>query len=787
MSASNKIVVVIGDVTLDILIPPQEAPYADRSEPQLAALGGALFVARMLRSALKGKIGSSLVQVDSYEEAPARASQPYQAKWKIKLFHQRPNHVRKEEVPDDVFRCVETPRPTIPFERPACGEKPSELSFTHKTGCDLLVIEDLNPSQGPWARSRSPLHLDNQEVGVEQTSFLLRESEWKPLLDGLSASRRSGYCPRICAMINRHLPDFTNGLWRELVTNHKQWTIVVLYADILRWAGLNISKQVSWERTAQDYLTQLYTDTTLRELGEFQHLVVRFGVTGAIHSYRIGKKDPQRRIHRLYFDPTAGRYGIYRDATVDGDLIGNNSIYVASIVKELCEYMTAQSEEQGDKSCNEYAIAETIGDGIRKAIARSQRHFSAGYGSCLGDVRQFLAKGGFDASLFDQEADGSVAIADERIPLGNLSWNILNQSAEYRLLEVAHSIVTIGLARALNRADPVRGKPAVWAPVVRFESEDGKSGIALVDRREIESYRSVHNMLRAARHPARTRPLSIAVFGPPGSGKSYSIKVLAESAQYSLCDAVLVRNLAEHKSPEVIEEIKRWSVETQTNTLTPLVFLDEFDCVLEGMELGWLKYFLSMMESWESPNRVKKGGEVGGPPIFIFMGGTRFTYREFCGVAGGEKSQEMRFVGAKGPDFVSRLSGHIDIIGPNPTDEYDQAYVIRRALVLRRLLEDRVPIAFKGSQNGFNEWFQEEIIRAMLTVPSYKHGSRSMRAIVDMCVLFGGENGMYVQTSLPTVPQLDMHVDGKEFLSRAHVARAELERERGVSMVLPLR
>ena len=47
-------------------------------------------------------------------------------------------------------------------------------------------------------------------------------------------------------------------------------------------------------------------------------------------------------------------------------------------------------------------------------------------------------------------------------------------------------------------------------------------------------------------------------------------------------------------------------------------------------------------------------------------------------------------ISPKGPDFVSRLSGHIDIIGPNPTDEYDQAYVIRRALILRQILREKL-------------------------------------------------------------------------------------------------
>ena len=54
-----------------------------------------------------------------------------------------------------------------------------------------------------------------------------------------------------------------------------------------------------------------------------------------------------------------------------------------------------------------------------------------------------------------------------------------------------------------------------------------------------------------------------------------------------------------------------------------------------------------------------------------------------------EKSwREFRLL--KGPDFVSRLHGHLDVLGPNPrtdTDCVDVTRPIRRALVLRALLK----------------------------------------------------------------------------------------------------
>ena len=691
-------------------------------------------------------------------------------------------------------------RPTIPITAP-----PKRLTIPDAPVCpspDLVVFEYLNR-----APSKDSTHGD----------------AWTPWLP--KARPALGHCPLVFAMINRELPSFdTDEFWNELWTHHRENTIAFVYADTFRWAGLNISKQVSWERTAQDFLSQLYTDQRLLRFGEFRHTVVRFGVVGAIHSYNIGGHEPKRRVHRLYFDPAAEQYGVFRDAARDGDLIGNQSIFVTSVLQALAHYLCLTPGGGQD----EYRVAETIGDGIKMAILRCQAHVARGYGSDDAKAKRFFCEGGFAQELFARNDPvfmknmvGSTLpgcgshsasylpdrmIADERIPVGSLSWNILNQSAEYRLVEIAHKIVTHGLDRALNRIDGAknsRNRP-VWAPVVKLKGM--RDALELVDRREIEGFRSVHNLLRdvvcaiGSKHSSRTqaqaqdtgprrhRPLSIAVFGPPGSGKSYAVSVLAESA-HERNGSVMARtfNLAAADGLEQFAEAIKWARNQQKFGVTPVVGLDEFDCQFQQEELGWLKHFLRMMEHWESPDERKpKVDRVGDAPILFFMGGTSYTYRDFLRVNSGAKEQELKFARAKGPDFVSRLSGHIDIIGPNPTDEYDQAYVIRRALVLRRALAERIPERFRGRPTTpYSAWFQDEIIRAMLKVSSYRHGSRSIGAIVNMCVPFAGEHGKYVTASLPTIPQLDMHVDGKEFIVRLEEAKNELRHEVQLDRQLP--
>jgi hypothetical protein len=166
------------------------------------------------------------------------------------------------------------------------------------------------------------------------------------------------------------------------------------------------------------------------------------------------------------------------------------------------------------------------------------------------------------------------------------------------------------------------------------------------------------------------------------------------------------------------------------------------------------------MEDWDYKPSSNKGN-----PIFVFAGGTSHTYRDFTREEPSISEQKRAdFVIKKGPDFVSRLRGHINVLGPNPVDEYDQSYVIRRAILLRHLLLERL----------YNEHLEEEdikakispeIVTAMLKVSSFKHGSRSMRAIISMCDKPEGseQNTLYV-AAIPPVSQLNMHVDAKEFI-----------------------
>ena len=188
--------------------------------------------------------------------------------------------------------------------------------------------------------------------------------------------------------------------------------------------------------------------------------------------------------------------------------------------------------------------------------------------------------------------------------------------------------------------------------------------------------------------------------------------------------------------------------------IAPIVFFDEFDAALEKASekssLGWLKFFLAPMEEG-----VYQGASVK-EAILVFAGGTSSTFAEFS--RHSRMSSDplwIQFAEAKGPDFVSRLHGHVDLMGVNPSGPDDDLYLIRRAVFLRstlaRLLDLRPNQVSPVDRN---------LLYAFLHAPKYRHGGRSMRIILELCE----RNGELSKSSIPPVSQLEMHVDGKAFM-----------------------
>jgi hypothetical protein len=535
-----------------------------------------------------------------------------------------------------------------------------------------------------------------------------------------------GADPLVIAKLTR--PLLVGKLWEHLRTRDPDRVVLVLNADHLREAGVNLSRQLSWERTAKDFVWQMACNPWLTPLANARHLVVRFGLDAAIY-YSSG---PQGARACLYFDPNqveggfAGQYG--------GQMQSYADAFVASLAKTL-----ACTDPAGKPAATPSAMAA----GIRVGLAAARQLLRLGYGAAA-DIPAFPSPAIF-APAPETGAFACVAIpgpiATE--PPDPTYWCILKDLPGADLEKLAEDLVRQG------KSDALRG-----VPVGQF------SRLRTADRAEIEGFRSLRNLIDEYLSGTTGRPLSVAVFGSPGSGKSFAVTQVAESVAGGRKIAQLEFNLSQFRSLEDLYRAFHRVRDTVLEGAVPLVFFDEFDSAFEG-ELSWLKYFLAPMQ-----DGVFREGETPHPigrAIFVFAGGTSGSFDEFSRAsAGGDPQAAARFRAVKGPDFVSRLRGYVNILGPNPTDEGDAEYVVRRAMLLRSLIERKAPQLL---DSGSSVRIDAGVLRALLRVPLYKHGARSLEAILDMSLLAG--QSRWDPAALPPAEQLALHVDAELFLRLA--------------------
>ena len=550
-------------------------------------------------------------------------------------------------------------------------------------------------------------------------------------------------------------------LWEHLLRNHSERLVVVITVNDLRLTEVQISRELSWERTAQDLAWELVYNPRVNALSHCAHVVVSFDADGAFllspHP-RVSTdpgSEPAVPRSQLIFDPTTIE-GIWSQA-YPGRMIGYTTCLAAGLARQL---MLSPDKPEVER-------------GIQNGLLAIRKLHREGYGFQGSSDSQHSVV--FPVSLIAEElaepkSSQPFAQVEVQDPVRFLRndgarndnapglapshgyWSILRDRYVGSLGQVARQIVEEGIEEALE-----------GVPIGRF----GK--LTTVDRQEIESFRSIRALVgEYCRQDRAPRPLSIAVFGSPGSGKSFGVTEVASSI---LPDRIkkIDFNLSQFTGPEQLLDAFHQVRDKVLAGLIPLVFWDEFDTTLQGasgtQELGWLRHFLVPMQ-----DGVFQEGQILHPigrAIFVFAGGTSDSMEAF-----NRGSGDPAFRSAKGPDFVSRLRGYVDILGPNSQSGdpvADPHHIIRRAIQLRSLLErDARHLFVSGKLKA-----DSGVLRAFLEIPRYKHGVRSMESLIAMSQLVG--RGQYERSCLPAEEQLNLHVDGRHFLSL--VGQIELEGE----------
>ncbi|MFF8195934.1 hypothetical protein ACF05L_34875 [Streptomyces bobili] len=530
-------------------------------------------------------------------------------------------------------------------------------------------------------------------------------------------------------------------LWQKLSSapRREKQIIPVVTAASLREIGASISRGLSWERSAQDVLSELKRaerspNSALSGLANKKLMVVSFGLSGALIIDRT--KNPSRNLLYFHREYTEGTW----EKSDTGSMFGYTQALTAGIANSLLE-----QKAQGASEEPRIAIARGVQLGLAAMLAIRDLGFEAEQGFDKPGNKRRPGKMILGNACMTEDADRKNQFKSTQVPEPKLgaelpTWSILSRFAPPDSLE------SEAVSVALQGSDRLEG-----VPVARFNK------LITADWHEIEGLRIVQNLISEyISDRTKAKPRSIAVFGRPGDGKSFAVREVVKSL-YPDRGNGLTFNLSQFESVanlvDALHQVRDRALEGEA----PLVFWDEFDSHFQGTPLGWLPYFLSPMQ-----DGAFQQGEIVHPigrAIFVFAGGTYHRYTEFVKRAGKSATN------SKAPDFASRLQGYLDVVGPNSgpgQHEEEAGWMFHRALLLNHFLND-AGIGKKVVENHKEELDVDEgVVRAFLGVKKYNHGARSMHTIVDISRLHRG--GRFGRANLPHKTLLNLHVNADRFL-----------------------
>ncbi|KAI1073208.1 hypothetical protein LB507_010798 [Fusarium sp. FIESC RH6] len=546
-----------------------------------------------------------------------------------------------------------------------------------------------------------------------------------------------------------------------------QRVLIVIDAEDLRAHGFHISRRVSWEKTMEDF--RAHFPEFIKDVHKDLHVIVRLGYEGAIYV-------PPKSSITTYAHARSQFHSYLVPDKIEGDLLRAHNGNIPGIDMAFVAGLTASLVRESNDSLN--AINETqVQAAVDLGLTWSHRIAAVRFCKDSNCIFNYPCPKHFDDEKIKPRL---IAVkAEEMGTDGN--WSLFNRLSDAKN-EVSSDIVTRGSTEWLESS----------VPTARF------GDFLTADRKEIECFRSTAAVIDEYLASPPGKPLSIAVFGSPGAGKSFGVKEVIKTMLPGSKDPIEVNLSLFMSHSELLStfhNIRDMALAGQM----PVVMFDEFDSVFEQQELGWLKYFLAPMQDGYFLEHGQKRSLK--KVIFIFVGGTSATWRAFtkgmykkdeeenegdqpvedshtnnnkeAHVRHDERSefdkekekQERREKPkrekdkrAKKPDFVSRLSAYIDIRGLNKMGDGDEMFTVRRAMILRSALSRRLKVS-KGSDIPVDG----RVLFALLEQEEFRHGARSITLILQMSSLSGRER--FEASALPSEEQLGMHMDVTEFMN----------------------
>jgi hypothetical protein len=558
-------------------------------------------------------------------------------------------------------------------------------------------------------------------------------------------------------------------LWQRLIKDYSDRLVCLISAEDLRRDELLLGPGLSWERTIEETGRALCYADKIRELGRCAHVVITFSCDGALWINQT--KVPAAAT--LFFDAESADGEFITHYA--GGMIGFQTAMAAALARGLAAHVDLCCRQDAE---NKGLPALELGLAIRSGLTARRHLMTCGHGRVVepapGEMHRQYPPGYPVKSL-----TGAILTHTDSFAVAHFAWPpraamAPDDRGRWMMVEMSEgapvrpSLFGIGcdiLLRGRNQA-------LKHFPHAKF------GNLVSVDRAEIEALRNIRRLMTAfMRDPTVTKPLSIGVFGPPGAGKSFGVREIAEQVSKDVYGrtAWLEFNLSQFTPPADLTGALYRVGDQVLSGITPVVFWDEFD----SRQFEWLKYLLAPMQDGRFQD-----GQVSHPvgkSVFIFAGGTSRSFHEFSLLGSGHDDLARKFIAVKGPDFRSRIDAYYDVLGPNqrlvkPTaitrktpsdapkfDAEDGSHVLRRALFIQSKLKTDAPLRD----------FDKGLMNALLRIPAYKNGARSLEKVV-VPLLAGGISPVR-RSCLPASSQLEMHVDTPERFSKLLNERSYLD------------
>jgi hypothetical protein len=305
-------------------------------------------------------------------------------------------------------------------------------------------------------------------------------------------------------------PIFEGNLWLEVQKGSGIKKIILLRANDLRELNTSISKGLSWEQTIQDIINEIFIkrNVSLHPLRVNEYAIISFGCTGTLLIHNNLDNPGEYPEIKIFFD-SMGVEGYWEKAH-PGYLPGDLELLATLLAKEIL-YPNKKDDIKMDQAIRAHLLARralittgaNVADGSL-ALEILPAELSKVYSSkTTNDFTPVELDQSQFQSFYDDKKGGDFPIKKDWSLLGMTDWDLYSLSRQI----------------ALN--GPMKALAGWNIPIAKYNF------LITADRKEIEFLHNLKSLVSEYLQNKNNQPLSIAVFGAPGSGKSFNIKQLA--------------------------------------------------------------------------------------------------------------------------------------------------------------------------------------------------------------------------------------------------------------------